>query len=855
MEEETDSAKTLINVKELPALDVSTSEFMGVIAGEDAKVVIQAWYDPAPKEKKVLTFNIPVKDFDALVESENLSTIHRRSYGVHWKPNLGGMAEADVKTITCQYVECDDLPMDEQWVALMDAPIKPTAVVRTRKSLHAYYKVNQATSSITLNEIVQTQLVEYFQGDKSRTKANASCRLPGFYHCKQEPLHVDIIYWEPSNIYEQKDIADAFPPVKMPIKEEHLSKGEAEKHSGIQNMLDSCAFFSFCKGHQHLFYSLWFYMINILTFLKGGRQAAHDYSKHDARYTPEETNKVFDGCVKDSPGPTLCSTLEKYGFKCPKKENGTCLCKSPILLALRPPEYNLLHDKIKAIERIPGTDNLPMAKKFVAEHLYNVNRNSAKLLIKELCDVLKLTDIDKVTLNEAQKAALETFEKTANGYASKYERGLGPWYVINGRSAKFAPLILALYLKKNFHAFFLNGDFYVYEDGVYVRKSKDAAYSIITDHLDPSSATAKEREDAYNFWTTEAAVDENEVDSDPNIINLENGLYNVETETLNPHTYKYFSTIRIHASYDPNATAPVFEQFLASCLDDQAQQHLMLQIIGYCLMKLNCAQKMFILLGPGATGKSSMLNVIEGLVGEENISNVQLQDLEREFALANLLGKMVNISGDLPAMKFSETSAIKTIVGNDTNNINRKFRDGINVKLHTRLIASCNTIPPAYCDQSSGWYRRMLIMDFKNVVPEGQRDTRLNERLDAERNGILLLALKALKTLREDTEEHKPYTFATTELNELALRTYRRDSNSAIAFAEDCLEIGEGYYTTNADLQQAYDNYCMEEGIEGKMALKTVTKRLSEWNQCIKRGAKIKGQRVITGVRLKDQEA
>ncbi|MCF0186238.1 MAG: hypothetical protein HUJ98_07110, partial [Bacteroidaceae bacterium] len=397
MSNTTESTNAQINVRNLPKVPITTEDFMGTLVGYDAEVNILVFPDKGGKSRNVTTNKVAVNRFTEWAKEEGLFRVHHKSCGVHWRPNLGGTKEAEIDTFTCQFVESDDLSLEEQYEALMEAPLKPTAIVRTKKSLHAYYKVNQATATLALWKAVQAQLIAYFHGDPSRMSANANCRLPGFFHCKGDPISVDVIYWVPENVYEQEDIHKAFPAVELPSKEEVDQERVLCKQRGLDNVLVNCDFFSYCKNHEHLPYLDWFNMINILTFLEDGLAIAHEYSKHDPRYKEEETEKVFLDAKKSSPGPTTCDKLMLGAFDCPKRKAGTCKCKSPLVWTLKPMEYNVLHEKISGLGEVPAEEGMNTAKEFVRKFLFNVERRTAKPLIKELATALKLTEADTIT--------------------------------------------------------------------------------------------------------------------------------------------------------------------------------------------------------------------------------------------------------------------------------------------------------------------------------------------------------------------------------------------------------------------------------------------------------------------------
>jgi putative DNA primase/helicase len=113
-------------------------------------------------------------------------------------------------------------------------------------------------------------------------------------------------------------------------------------------------------------------------------------------------------------------------------------------------------------------------------------------------------------------------------------------------------------------------------------------------------------------------------------INVENGLINLETLSLEPHNMKVFSTIQLPITFDPKARCPEFKAFLREIfMGDKELIWLTQEIMGYILSPRADAQKFFILYSPGASGLREILLELAG--GEENVSTIALADLNKKF--------------------------------------------------------------------------------------------------------------------------------------------------------------------------------------------------------------------------------
>ena len=115
-------------------------------------------------------------------------------------------------------------------------------------------------------------------------------------------------------------------------------------------------------------------------------------------------------------------------------------------------------------------------------------------------------------------------------------------------------------------------DFYLYEDGVYNKCSRNKVKSLIRRYVPVGMASGNMINNVYNLLLCK---DSNictfrDLDTDENYINLKNGLYNLETRKLEPHTPKLRSTIQINCEYHPEDTArPVFDRYMNDLCSDR----------------------------------------------------------------------------------------------------------------------------------------------------------------------------------------------------------------------------------------------------------------------------------------------
>ena len=274
------------------------------------------------------------------------------------------------------------------------------------------------------------------------------------------------------------------------------------------------------------------------------------------------------------------------------------------------------------------------------------------------------------------------------------------------------------------------------------------------------------------------------VDSD-NYLNVQNGVLDLKTLELKPHSPFSPSTVQVPVDFNKNADCPAFSDFLSEI--SPGCEQLIFQMIGYCLQKHADMHKAFIFLGGGANGKSTLLMALERLLGMRNVSHIPLQTLEdNRFAAAGLFGKLANFYADLPDRTLRKCDVFNAAVAGDVIQVERKYREPFEFACTATQVFSCNKIPNSYTT-SEGYYRRLLIVPFPNRFDGKQRKSQTNllESIasKSELEGILITALSAYISVRDNGE------FTVPDASHEALKSYKESNEPALRFlTESCVE-------------------------------------------------------------------
>lgn len=291
---------------------------------------------------------------------------------------------------------------------------------------------------------------------------------------------------------------------------------------------------------------------------------------------------------------------------------------------------------------------------------------------------------------------------------------------------------------------------------------------------------------------------------------MANGILDVRTRTLFAHTPEYFSFTCLPYSYDPAATQPkALQGFLRSLWPDDPEPIALIQEwLGYIVSGDTGRQKGLLLIGPPRSGKGTILWLIMMLVGAANAAGPTLASLCQQFGMAPLIGKSVANVGDARLGSSTSTTVlverILSLIGEDEQQVDRKYRDPWTGKLRARLTIASNELP-RFVDASAAVISRLLIAEMTNSFL-GREDEHLKDRLAAELPAILNWALDGLDRLNANGKFTRPAASADTEqeLEDLASPTK--------AFLRDECTIGAGKSAVKVDMYRRWENWCLSHG-------------------------------------------
>ncbi len=183
----------------------------------------------------------------------------------------------------------------------------------------------------------------------------------------------------------------------------------------------------------------------------------------------------------------------------------------------------------------------------------------------------------------------------------------------------------------------------------------------------------------------------------PNLINLKNGVVDMDNDTLMPHSKNYYFQSVLNANYDKKAECPIWENSLRKMFNNNDEVYIRTQKwFGYQFIRENKEQIAHGYVGTAASGKSMMLHILVEMLGKKNVTNFELQDFSgkvNDYATGRLYGKYANINFDMSTTQIKDISTFKKLTSGDRINGRNIYKDPFEFVNYAKLSWACNNLP------------------------------------------------------------------------------------------------------------------------------------------------------------------
>ncbi len=359
------------------------------------------------------------------------------------------------------------------------------------------------------------------------------------------------------------------------------------------------------------------------------------------------------------------------------------------------------------------------------------------------------------------------------------------------------------------------GQFYDYSSGIYrtltnLNVRNRISRALVEDDLG-DLATPQQVTKIYSLLLANAPTMP-ESDVDAHLLNVRNGILDLRTMALSPHTHEHISTSQSPASFVPGATCPRFLNFMAEITrDDQELTGYLQEVTGYCALTNDTSHHAaFFIYGTGGNGKGTFVRITSSLVDPQLIFHATVEQVTERFGAWTMIDKRLVILDEPNIKEFKSEIFRRYVSGEPTYAEKKNVAEMIPFKPRARFICTTNE-PPRYDEANDANARRFHLIPFNNKFMGEKLVRNLAETIIAEeRDGILLWAIEGLRRLQGRGHFSRP------EVVQREQKLLRRDNSSVIAFFDEnfaiastedlCIDLEKN------DIYELYVTYCNQNG-------------------------------------------
>ncbi len=404
----------------------------------------------------------------------------------------------------------------------------------------------------------------------------------------------------------------------------------------------------------------------------------------------------------------------------------------------------------------------------------------------------------------------------------------------NGRNFLFDQF--ARYLVQEHHVVNISGQLHIYRNGAYVPGYYDIEKSMIEEIPNLRKSQRKEVIEYMQLITDKAKM------ADARYIAFENGILDVVDDKMLPFDPEIYVTNQIPWNYDTAAYDETADRMLdnLACKDPDIRA-LLEECIGYCFFRRNELRKAFILTGGKRGGKSTYLDCIKAILGDDNISSLDLKEVGDRFSTAMMAGKLANIGDDISDdfLMGSQVAIFKKVVAGNRIKAERKGYDPFDFDPYVKLLFSANELPRMR-DRGSAVIDRLIIIPFNATFDKSDPDYDpfLKYKL-TERGPIQYLIRLGVDGLKRVLADNHGFTRSTSVQRQM--EEYNEENNPILGFIKEIDVETDILNVPTRDVYRRYTIFCNENGftaVGNKVFSKQLNAVLGTSTRLVRDGAK-----------------
>jgi len=304
----------------------------------------------------------------------------------------------------------------------------------------------------------------------------------------------------------------------------------------------------------------------------------------------------------------------------------------------------------------------------------------------------------------------------------------------------------------------------------------------------------------------------------PHVVAFNNGVVDASLNYYD-HNRDFRQRYKLAFDWDPAATCPAFDKFLSEVVSPECGQ-LIKEWIGVALLGQSPSfAKALMLVGEGANGKSTLLDVVSAMIPDEFRSALTPQALAKDsnYALARLAGRRINLVNEVDDECILKSGAIKAIFSGDEITARNPYEKAFEYRPCAGHVFAANSLP-AVRDQSDGFWRRWIVVPFERTFKKHEQDRTLGDKLAAELPGIAKACLEAGAAALKRTGADRGYS--SSPAAEKTLHNWRFDTDRVKQYLAERTEIvdleteGNKACVGCRTMYKDFVNYCSETGVK-----------------------------------------
>jgi len=347
-----------------------------------------------------------------------------------------------------------------------------------------------------------------------------------------------------------------------------------------------------------------------------------------------------------------------------------------------------------------------------------------------------------------------------------------------------------------------NEQIYFYNGGYYEPKGEQIIKDMVEQLLEKQT-TEHFKNEVCGYIRDKNYQDREIFDTPLNLINLKNGVYNLETKKLLKHDPKYYFLNELPVKYDPSADCPKIKKFLQEVVYKE-DIPVIQEFFGYCLYRRYHIHRAAMFLGGGKNGKSTTIKILEKMLGKKNVTNKELQRLMYDrFSRSALYGKLLNAAADISDKALKQTGLFKMLTGEDSVNADVKFKSDFDFTNYAKFLFSANILPKSE-DESYAFYRRWILISFPNTFEGKNCNPNILKELTTENeiSGLFNWSIEGLEQILQNGD------FSYGKTVEDVMEQYKTLSDPVYAYCQEFLKCVIGSGIVKEKLRGHYVKWC-----------------------------------------------